>query len=131
MSEPTRKFSIVKLLGISLAALVYGGDLEPFLGRGIGLVLLGSGRRNRGGQHADQQRCGTNYPEDPGLILQECSPFAFAKCVGGKLPPPLPGTARHPSRCSARQDPSLPISHANRRSCSTPLESAPFVRSKI
>src|SRR5690554_2463697 len=29
-------------LGISLAALVYGGDLEPFLGRGIGLVLLGS-----------------------------------------------------------------------------------------
>ncbi len=29
-------------LGISLAALIYGGDLEPFLGRGIGLVLLGS-----------------------------------------------------------------------------------------
>ena len=29
-------------LGISLAALMYGGDLEPFLGRGIGLVLLGS-----------------------------------------------------------------------------------------
>lgn len=29
-------------LGISLAALMYGGGLEPFLGRGIGLVLLGS-----------------------------------------------------------------------------------------
>ena len=29
-------------LGISLAALIYGGDLEPFLARGIGLVLLGS-----------------------------------------------------------------------------------------
>lgn len=29
-------------LGISLAALIYGGDLEPFLGRGIGIVLLGS-----------------------------------------------------------------------------------------
>ena len=29
-------------LGISLAALMYGGDLEPFLGRDIGLVLLGS-----------------------------------------------------------------------------------------
>ncbi len=29
-------------LGISLAALIYGGDLGPFLGRGIGIVLLGS-----------------------------------------------------------------------------------------
>lgn len=29
-------------LGISLAALIYGTDLEPFLARGIGLVLLGS-----------------------------------------------------------------------------------------
>jgi len=29
-------------LGISLAALIYGADLGPFLGRGIGLVLLAS-----------------------------------------------------------------------------------------
>lgn len=71
-------------LGISLAALMYGGDLEPFLGRGIGLVLLGSavislvvsGLTSVPGMFASSQ-------DAPAAVLGALSAALGAQLVGG------------------------------------------------